>query len=170
MFSRTSVPRGTRFPACGRCATTVFFGWFTGTRKTVASRPTAFSSETAAARLWPTTFGTRVGPRETRIVTVEPFATGDPAAGLCASTLPGALVDATLTVCASSPWARSARIAGGALSPTTFGTVTSAAEGVDRVTTDPFVTCVPGPGCWAKTIPAGSELGFATRREVSPAP
>jgi hypothetical protein len=54
-------------------------------------------------RFWPTTFGTRLGALETRIVTVEPFATDAPAPGLCASTWPGALVDVTLAVCTVRP-------------------------------------------------------------------
>ena len=169
MLIRTFVCGGTLVPACGRWETTVFFGWLEGTTNGAGTRLAAFSTETAADRVWPTTFGTRVAPRETRIATVEPFATEAPEAGLWLITTPAALDEATLIVCAERPSARSARIAAGALSPTTSGTVTCAVEEAERVTTVPRVTCVPGPGSSAKIVPAGSELGLATTREVRPA-
>src|SRR6266516_3992596 len=137
MLIRTFVCGDTLVPACGRWETTVFFGWLEGTTNGAGTRLAALSTETAADRVWPTTFGTRVAPRETRIATVEPLATEAPEAGLWLITTPA--------------------------------TVTCAGDEAERVTTDPRGTCVPGPGSSAKIVPAGSELGLATTREVSPA-
>src|SRR5437764_11936865 len=98
MLIRTFVCGGTLVPACGRWETTVFFGWLEGTTNGAGTRLAALSTETAAGRRWPTTFGTRVAPRETRMATVEAFMTEGPEAGLWLNTTPGALDAGTRSV------------------------------------------------------------------------
>ena len=115
-FTRTFEPRGARAPAAGCCATTVPFGCADGTLNTVATSPAPRIAATAAARLWPTTFGTFTRPRETRITAVEPLATLLPAAGVWLITVPFGFDEATPLVSTVRPFARSALTAVAVLS------------------------------------------------------
>jgi hypothetical protein len=98
MLSRTPEPWAARVPPGGACATTVPLGWDDGTRNTLGLSLAPRIAATAVARSWPTTFGTRTSPRETRITSVDPFATLAPAAGLCESTRPLRFRDVTVAV------------------------------------------------------------------------
>ena len=64
--------------------------------------------------------------------------------------------------------AAAAKTRGEPVPPDGSGTLTCAVDEDESVTTEPRVTCVPGPGSSAKIVPVGSELGLATTREVSP--
>src|SRR5919201_1570006 len=93
----------TRVPAFGRWATTVPFGCVDGTVNASGTRPAPRIDETALARGWPTTSGTWMSPRETRMTSVEPFATFTPAGGLWPSTTPAGFREMTLDVCTARP-------------------------------------------------------------------
>src|SRR5205823_11450885 len=139
-LSRTFAPRGTLTPARGCWATTWPFGCAEGTVKTCGTRPAPRKAETAVERLWPTRSGTRTAPRETRITTVDPFATAAPPVGLWLSTMPAGLREPTLAVSTARPCERRARIATAVLSPTTSGTWATVVEATDSVTTEPRLT------------------------------
>ena len=163
-LSRTLEPCATRVPPRGSCATTVPFGWVDGTRRRLGTSFAPRIAATAVARSWPTTFGTRTSPRETRITSVDPLATLAPAAGLCERTRPLRLREVTVTVCTSSPRRRKRPTAFAAFMPTTSGTTTWAAEETESVTVEPRVTCVPADGSSANTVPAGSLLALVEMR------
>src|ERR687887_346237 len=148
-LSRTFEPGETLVPACGRCATTVPRGCDDGTVKALGTRCAARIAATASDRLWPTTFGTCT-PRETRIRTDAFFETSAPAAGLWETTTPEGSRERTLVRSTVNPRARRSRVATGASSPTTSGTVTVLEDETDRFTTEPRVMRVPGPGSSTK--------------------
>src|SRR5580765_305018 len=103
-----------------------------------------------------------------RIVTVDPRATRSPAPGVSARTVPWVCFEATLTICAEKPLARSAWTAAGAVLPITFGTEDVCADETASVTTDRRVTFAPGSGSCATTVPRGAELERVEMRATRP--
>ena len=136
--------------------------------KASGTSPAERIADIAELRIWPTTSGTTIVPRETLITTVDPLATLAPAAGLWLRTVPRGLFEATLEVSTTKPRARSSAVAAAAGFPTTLGTARTPAAETERVTTDLRATREPTPGSSAKTLPAGMSLVFVTTRATSP--
>ena len=126
----------------------------------VTLKPFAFRSSIATCLSWPTSSGTVavLGPLETVIVTVEPFAAWVPPSGLWSETMPsGRRVGRRARGRRpAKPAASSVAFASASDIPTTFGTSTCLAPlETSRTISVPSTTSLPAGGSWATTWPAG---------------